>query len=182
MMIRLLSIALLLFSAGVQAQPGNLPAQPMMQIVELSDADFRGYLKVIDGLKALDLSGVMASGDDQMAMLQGLAASDKFQSLLARSGFSVDEFGPKAYSIAMAMGGAEMQDQNPQLAEARQQLEQMRGQMSAAQFKMLQEQMQMAMGMVEQMQDQPPQNLELAQRYRAQLEAAHQALEQAQSR
>ena len=40
----------------------------------------------------------------------------------------------------------------------------------------------MAMGMVEQMQDQPPQNLELAQRYRAQLEAAHQALEQAQSR
>ncbi|MFP6572989.1 MAG: hypothetical protein VB674_10280 [Vicinamibacterales bacterium] len=105
---------------------------------------------------------------------QALAANGKAKAVLIKNKMTAEHLSQVGYSVAMAFASLEVDKDEIAKAKAKsaQAIESMRGKMSAAQFEMMKKQMGASMKMVDQMQDQPAENVKLVKKHRKALEAS----------
>lgn len=100
----------------------------------------------------------------------GVAANAEAMAILREHGYaSPQAFQRVVYNVGAAMAAAELRGQEEQMAQARQKMEAMKGQMSEEQYKAMMQTQQGAMSMVS---DQPEGNVELVQAWKDRIEAA----------
>ncbi len=158
---------------GAMANPFN--PQQMPDIVALKAKDVENMIGSVKELKAIGIDSEIDEDADMNSWGQQLAQNNRAMNVLDDYGFNIESFQEVAYSIAMAMGAAEMKKSGvgsaDQMQQQKQMMEQLKGQMNAQQFAQMQQQLAAANQMMEQIKDQPPGNIALVEQYRSQLEA-----------
>jgi hypothetical protein len=154
---------------------GQQQAAEMPDVIKLSEADVTGFISTITQLKKLgldfDQEGVKQGPAEAM---KALAANGKAKAVLVKNKMTAEHLSQVGYSVAMAIASLEVDKDAIAKAKAQsaQAIESMRSKMSAAQFEMMKQQMGASMKMVDQMQNQPAQNVKLVQKHRKALEAS----------
>lgn len=164
-----------------QAQQGNqqVPqaqrAQAMPRVVALTEGDITRLMNTLPQLKALGMQSNLLDGSDPERMAKAMEFNSEALSILQKNGFTPQGFQEVIYSVGLAIGGLESRGREDEIASAAQQTEQMlsqmEGQLSPEQMAMMRQQMGAAMGTMKQMEDQPPGNLTLVEKYRGEIEA-----------
>jgi hypothetical protein len=154
--------------------------QQMPEAVELTEGDITKLMNTLPQLKDLGLRSNLLDGSDPERMAKAMQFNSEALSILQKNGFTPQSFQQVIYSVGLAMGGLESRGREDEIAGATQQaeqmLEQMEGQLTPEQMAMMRQQMGTAMGTMKRMQDQPPGNLTLVEKYRGQLEALFNAM------
>lgn len=134
--------------------------------VELTADDVEGFIAVVGELDGLDTEvevGTLEPGTGDWAKLNAQALA-----VIERHGFDVERFQVVAYSISLAAAAGELDQGGAEFDQALAQLEAMKPQLSETQYEAMRKQLVAAAAMLE---DQPPGNVALVARYRAELEA-----------
>ena len=153
-----------------QQQAAELP-----DVIKLSEADVTRFISTVKDLKkqglAFDQDGAKQG---PAAAMKALAANGKAKAVLIKNKMTAEHLSQVGYSVAMAFASLEVDKDEIAKAKAKsaQAIESMRGKMSAAQFEMMKKQMGASMKMVDQMQDQPAENVKLVKKHRKALEAS----------
>ncbi|MCA9762405.1 MAG: hypothetical protein KC544_04665 [Gemmatimonadetes bacterium] len=155
-------------AAAMQAATAGAMA-PITEPIALSESDMERFVAVLGELKELGESvrPLREAGTDLGA---GLAANAEAMAILRRHDFDdLRDFQQVGYSIASAIGAAELAGREDEMAAAREKMEAMKGSMPKAQYDAMMQAQGMATGMVS---NQPDGNVALVQRWRDRLEAA----------
>jgi hypothetical protein len=147
------------------------------KVVELTDKDMTGFIQSVTELKKLGLETRVSPGaTDAQNLAHGLATNREALAVLTRNGFTLERFEQVTASIAYAFGALETKGKEAEIDKARAEQEkalaQMKDKLTPEQYAMMRTQMQASSGVLDQLKDQPPKNLELAAKYRQQIEAA----------
>lgn len=152
---------------------GQMPSLP--DVVALQERDVTALLDVLPKLRDLGLSSDMLDTTDPAGMARGMELGQQAMNVLGEHGFTAQGFQEVVYSVGLAIAGLEARGREGELAAAARQgeqaLAQMEGQMSPEQMAMMRQQLGNAMGAMRQVEQQPPGNLALVEKYRAPLEA-----------
>lgn len=142
---------------------------PITEPIALSESHMERFVAVLGEFKALG-EEVRPLGSDAANLGAGLAANAEAMAILRRHDFEdLRAFQQVGYSIASALGAAELAGREDEMAEARRKLEAMKESMPKQQYDAMIQAQGMATGMVS---NQPDGNVELVQRWRDRLEAA----------
>ncbi|MFT5241920.1 MAG: hypothetical protein ACI9OU_002335 [Candidatus Promineifilaceae bacterium] len=150
-------------------------AAEMPDVIKLSEADVTRFISTVTQLRKLGLTFDQEGAKQGPAeTMKALAANGKAKAVLVKNKMTAEHLSQVGYSVAMAIASLEVDKDAIAKAKAQsaQAIESMRSKMSAAQFEMMKQQMGASMKMVDQMQDQPAQNVKLVQKHRKALEAS----------
>ena len=143
------------------------------QIVALQESDVTGFIGAMSELKRLDPSG-NALGESLADFNRTVATDSRVKAILSKNGLSAETMPQIAYSISMAIGSLETSQ--AEIDEARSAgndaLARMKAQLTPEQYELMKQQMGAFDASIAQLQKQPEGNVQLVQKYRAQLEAA----------
>ncbi len=144
----------------------------MPDAISLSESDIRSFLGVLPALKDLGLGNeVVTANPDDVAGIVGL--NQQAMDILDDFGFTPQSFQQVSYSIGLALAGLQAQGREREIEAVtrnrEQILAQMEGQLSDEEMALLREQLDTAMGVLGQMQEQPPGNLALVGKYQDQI-------------
>jgi len=151
---------------------GQAGAMQMPQAVSLKESDIKNFLDVLPALKEFGLANeVVNANPENVAEIMSL--NQKAIDVLDDFGFNPQTFQQVSYSIGLALAGLQTKGRESEIDAATQQREQMlaqmEGQLTEEQMNMMRNQLNTAMGMVEQMQEQPEGNLALVGKYHDQI-------------
>jgi hypothetical protein len=144
-----------------------------LNVVALTERDVTSFIAVAGELDKLALPPL---GDEAGAAetAAALRASSAAMRIIESRGFSVERLQDVSYSIALAMMSLQLEEegQDPAALRAQQEaaLAELRGSVPPEMLAMFQQELAMASGIMADLGDQPPQNKDLARRYRAELE------------
>jgi len=159
--------------AGMGADDAAGAYLESLNVVGLTERDVTGFIAVAGELESLDLRALAddAGAADTAAALR---ASSEAMRIIESRGFTVERLQDVSYSIALAVMALQLEAEGQDPAGLRAQQEaamaELRGTLPPEMLEMFQQEMQMAAGILSDLGDQPPQNKELARRYRAELE------------
>jgi hypothetical protein len=160
--------------AQQQAADAAEAATGVPEVVSLTEGDVTGFISAATELRRLGVETEMGESDVRNLAV-GLRKNREAMAILERNGFDSDRFVQVTYSIGLALGALEMKAKEGEITKSREEqermLESMKAQMPAEQYEMMRKQMEVGAAMYEQFQDQPEQNLQLVEKYRAQIEA-----------
>jgi len=141
----------------------------MPEAVTLTEKDITNFMGVLPALKDLGMSSELM-GTDPQNVGELMSFNQKAMGVLSDFGFSPQTFQQVSYSIGLAIAGLESKGRESEIeaatAQREQMLAQMEGQLSAEQMNMMRQQLDRAMGMLGEMQDQPPGNMSLVEKYK----------------
>jgi hypothetical protein len=148
--------------------------QAMPEAVTLTEKDIANFMGVLPALKDLGMSSELM-GTDPQNVGELMSFNQKAMGVLNDFGFSPQTFQQVSYSIGLAIAGLESKGRESEIeaatAQREQMLKQMEGQLSEEQINMLRQQLDQAMGMLGEIQEQPPGNMSLVEKYKDQLMA-----------
>ncbi|MEL6870506.1 MAG: hypothetical protein AAFO81_11955 [Pseudomonadota bacterium] len=158
---------------GAQAQQMPETAQAWLdalstaEVVEFTESDVKNLLSTTKALQAAGLDDLVDDNApmDALAALEGNAEA---RSILKSNGYSPEKFSSHMMNIAMAMGAAEMQANKAEIDASIAQLQMLKDQIPPAQYEALYAQV---VGVQEIFARAPAGNVELAEKYRTELEA-----------
>ncbi len=159
--------------AASEAQDPQVAPNGMIKPTVLTEQQLTGFFAAVDELKQTGQAGAPAQPGQAEAFARALQVSGASTAILEKNGFSsVEDFQRVAYNAALAYGvlkegGTEavarkMAQSKAQQAQA---LDKMRQHMSEQQVQALAAQMNSAMGLAASLQDVPPQNVTLIEKY-----------------
>ena len=165
------TIASCLLASVVAAQdmPSSPPAEPpapaQMEPVTLTADMIERFIAAATELKTLGLEaaadGQLDPNDpEQMANL--MQAGSQAMQILSKNDFDIMSFQQVAYSVTMAAGAAQMDENQAELDMLRQQLEAMKSQMPPEQYEQARKGL---AGMDSIYSEQPPENIALVKNY-----------------
>jgi hypothetical protein len=144
-----------------------------LNVVALTERDVTGFIAVAGELDDLAL-GSLADEVGVAEAAVALRANREAMRIIESRGFSVERLQDVGYSLALAVMSLQLEEegQDPAALRAQQEaaLAELRGSVPPEMLAMFQQQLGMASGIMADLGDQPPQNKELARRYRAELE------------
>ncbi len=141
------------------------------EVVTLTDAKVQAFIALSQEVEQmnLDLEEEMDAEPNVDNWASAMEGNAKLYSAIKRHGFaSGREFALTSYAVMLAYGGLEMESNRAEMEQARAQLKAMKDQLPPETYAMMEEQMLGAFALFE---DQPPENLALVRKYRAQLDA-----------
>lgn len=151
---------------------GQAGAAQLPKAVSLSEGDIKNFLGVLPALKEFGLANEIVNANPQN-VAEIMSLNEKAMSVLGDFGFNPQSFQQVSYSIGLALAGLQTKGRESEIDAATKQreqmLSQMEGQLTEEQMNMMRNQLNTAMGMVEQMQEQPEGNLALVGKYQDQI-------------
>jgi len=153
---------------------GQGGAVQMPEVGALSERDIKNFLGVLPALKEFGIANEIVNANPE-SIAEIMSLNEKAMGILDDFGFTPQSFQQVSYSIGLALAGLQTKGRESEIEAATQQREQMlaqmEGQLSKEQMAMMRSQLDTAMGMIEEMQEQPAGNLSLVEKYQGQLMA-----------
>ncbi len=166
----LITVGLLAGTASNQVRAQEMPSfqnGQMPELVELSESDVKRFLTTATDLEALGVE----MDDENLDSLDAMMGQEKALDILRDNDFEPDSFMQVAFSIGVAysyigQSAAERAEMEAGIA----QMEQMKASIPPEQWEAMKESMGAALDLIEQIKNQPENNLRLAEKYKADLE------------
>lgn len=159
------------------AAPGDAAATSAADtdvVVALTERDMERFLTVMRELKRLGV-GYDADASDPGSAIAGMAsawaANREAMAILQANDLDVVRLQQLTYTIAMAMAASEMEGNAAKMQESAAQIEAMKGQLPPEMYEQMKQGQEAAEAMTRVLLEQPPGNVELVRRYRAELDA-----------
>lgn len=160
---------------GMDADEAAYAAEQIeaLNVVALSERDVTGFIAVATELESLALPTLAdEAGVAETAAV--LRANSQAMRIIESRGFTVERLQDVGYSLALAVMALQLEEEGQDAAALRAQQEaalaELRGSVPPEMLAMFQQELSIASGIMADLGDQPPQNKELARRYRAELE------------
>jgi uncharacterized protein with von Willebrand factor type A (vWA) domain len=151
---------------------GQVGATQLPEAVSLKESDITNFLGVLPALKEFGIANEVVNANPE-SVAEIMSLNQKAMDVLDDFGFNPQSFQQVSYSIGLALAGLQTKGRETEIDAVTQQREQMlaqmEGQLTEEQMNMMRNQLNTAMGMVEQMQQQPEGNLALVGKYQDQL-------------